>query len=176
MIKPASVCYKFGEYIIYLNISLLKQGEFIPLPPKELRVLSCLVENAGKVVNKETLFQYAWGDACVADESLTRCIWALRQVLGDNYQKKGIRTIYSQGYYFTYEVEKCLVHEVESRIPRSLPPTVHTSSALPHNSDVGMVDDLFLLKSLFAMRSRRELHHPEKNAAYGREIYRSLYY
>lgn len=100
-------CYKFNGYTLYPNEFLKKNGKVVSLPPKELKVLSCLVELAGKVVSKDALLQYAWGDASVSDESLTRCIYALRRQLGDKAERKCICTIYAQGYYFNVPVERC---------------------------------------------------------------------
>ncbi|CAM3855439.1 winged helix-turn-helix domain-containing protein [Serratia silvae] len=100
-------CYKFSGYTLYPNIHLEKSGEIIPLPPKELRVLTCLVEGAGRIISKDDLLNYAWGFSGVSDESLTRCIYALRRYLGDKGVNKSICTIYSRGYYFSSPVKIC---------------------------------------------------------------------
>ncbi len=83
----------------------------IQLPPKEWHVLRLLLDAEGALITKDRLLEVVWPRGEVAEESLTRCIYALRKYLK---QDKGfIKTIYGQGYLFT-----CAVH-IERHEPRN---------------------------------------------------------
>lgn len=74
-----------------------KNGENIPLSPKEFETLLILVEKGGHLVKKEDLIARVWPETFVADGSLTRNISVLRRVLGD----KLIETLPKTGYRLT---------------------------------------------------------------------------
>lgn len=81
-------------------------GETIQVEPKVMRVLVCLVEQAGKVVTREHLLKIVWADAFVGEEALTRCISELRKVLGDDPKNpRAIETIRKTGYRLIADVE-----------------------------------------------------------------------
>ncbi|WP_242031537.1 winged helix-turn-helix domain-containing protein [Pseudomonas fluorescens] len=77
----------------------MRDGKGIHVPPKELHVLRLLLASAGSVISKDQLLDTVWPDTDAAEESLTRCIYALRKLLKDN--KGFIATVYGQGYRFT---------------------------------------------------------------------------
>jgi TolB-like protein len=68
-----------------------------PLQPKLLETLLVLVEARGALVTKEALIERVWPDVEVLDGSLTRNIYLLRQILGEN----AIQTVSKSGYRFT---------------------------------------------------------------------------
>src|SRR5208282_1420884 len=83
MSPEADRSYEFGPFL--LNAAervLLCQGQRVPLPPKVFETLLILVENAGHVVPKETLFKRVWPDTIVQEDSLTFNISNLRKTLG----------------------------------------------------------------------------------------------
>lgn len=80
----------------------MRDNTGVNLPPKELSVLRLLLESAGKVISKDELLSSVWPETDAAEESLTRCIYALRKFLKDG--KGYIATIYGQGYRFTCPV------------------------------------------------------------------------
>ncbi len=65
-------------------------------------MLRLLLGSAGSVVGKDHLLDQVWPRMDTAEESLTRCIYALRKLLKDN--KDFIATVYGQGYRFTCPV------------------------------------------------------------------------
>lgn len=117
--------YKFENYLLRDGYALLCAGKDISLPPKELAVLSLLVRNAGEMVTKDQLIDEVWHGGIVSDESLTRCIYALRRYLGECKNARYIDTIYGKGYRFSAEVEI-----VESRSQRSKEPEAGCKIAL----------------------------------------------
>jgi len=85
---------------------LLKSGIALPLEPKALHALEVLILNRGRVVKKDELLDALWPDTIVSENSLTRCIAALRRQLGDNAREpRFIATVHTQGYRFLYPLE-----------------------------------------------------------------------
>ncbi len=103
--------------------SLLRSEKKVNIPPKEYAVLVILLEAAGEIVSKNTLLDRVWGDAEVNEESLTRCIYALRRILSEDKEHRYIETLYGQGYRFNRPVV------VVS--PPAPQPTTHTLAILP---------------------------------------------
>jgi len=69
------------------------------LEPKVMEVLVCLAEHASDVVSKEFLLHSVWADTCVTDDVLTRAIFELRRVFGDDARRpRVIQTIPKRGY------------------------------------------------------------------------------
>lgn len=106
--------YHFGEFHLKKNLCLKKDSNIIFIPPKELLVLSYLVENAGKIVAKEEIINVAWGGGMVSDESLTRCIYVIRKLLREDKQTKYINTLYGKGYVFSYPLSTAHTKEHKS--------------------------------------------------------------
>lgn len=96
--------YAFGEFEISLDGILCFQGERTVLPPKELAVIICLLENAGDVVSKDSLVEFAW-QCDAGDESLTRCIYSLRKRFRAHEGKQYIDTVYGRGYRLVPQVK-----------------------------------------------------------------------
>lgn len=96
--------YYFGDYCLKFNEVLLKNGRVIPIPPKELHILSLLAANAGRLLSKEFLIKTVWNGGIVSDESLTRCIYSLRKILDKDDNSCFIETIYGKGYAFASAV------------------------------------------------------------------------
>ncbi len=85
---------------------LLKSGETLSVEPKAFRVLLILLRNPGRLISKEEILNAVWGDAAVTEGSLTRCIWHLRSVLGDDIRSpRYIETVATVGYRFVCKVE-----------------------------------------------------------------------
>ncbi|MFP7609884.1 winged helix-turn-helix domain-containing protein [Serratia quinivorans] len=91
--------YKFGHYLLTEDGDFFHHGERIALPPKELDLLRVFIRNHGVLLSKNEIIQAIWKGGHVSDESLTRCVYTLRRLLGDN--KNYIRTSYGRGYRFT---------------------------------------------------------------------------
>src|SRR5471032_2179491 len=87
--------YAFGQWILQDEVLQDAAGRAVHLPPKELAVLSLLLDANGALISKDVLLDNVWPDCDVAEESLTRCIYSLRKLLGDN--KDYIVTVYGKG-------------------------------------------------------------------------------
>jgi DNA-binding winged helix-turn-helix (wHTH) protein len=99
------------------EFSLTKVGTVSTVEPKAFRALLFLLRNPQRLISKEELVQWVWGDTAVGDGSLTRCIWLLRRLLGDDSNEpRYIETEATVGYRFIGNVE---VTELASDEPRT---------------------------------------------------------
>jgi TolB-like protein/DNA-binding winged helix-turn-helix (wHTH) protein len=100
--------YGFGSYRLdAVERVLLRDGQPVTLPPKDLETLLALVERAGHIVEKEELLEKVWPGVFVEEGNLARHIFNLRQVLGDSPDgRKYIETIPKRGYRFVAAVQE----------------------------------------------------------------------
>jgi Tol biopolymer transport system component/DNA-binding winged helix-turn-helix (wHTH) protein len=107
MTPGADRSYEFGPFL--LNAAervLLCRGQRVPLTPKVFETLLILVENAGHIVSKDTLFKRVWPDAHVQEDNLTFNISYLRKTLGHyGGGQQFIQTEPKLGYRFVAPVE-----------------------------------------------------------------------
>jgi serine/threonine-protein kinase len=101
--------YEFGEFRIDAAKRLLKKedNEIVPLTPKVFDLLLYLVQNNGKVIEKDELMTAVWTDSIVEENNLSQNISILRRILGE---KRGehifIATVPGRGYKFVAEVSE----------------------------------------------------------------------
>lgn len=81
--------------------TVTKEGLPIPLEPKAYAVLLALLENAGHLIDKDSLLDAVWGHRNVTPSALSRTIAQLRHALGDSVrQPHYIATVHCLGYRF----------------------------------------------------------------------------
>jgi TolB-like protein len=102
MMGNKSFVFSFGDIEVReREFSLIKAGEVLPVEPKAFRVLLILLRNPQKLITKEELLNAVWGDVAVGDGSLTRSIWVVRRLLGDDTRDpRYIETVPTVGYRF----------------------------------------------------------------------------
>ena len=77
---------------------LTADGE-VRVEPRVMDVLVLMVKHAGQVVSREEFIQSVWNGTFVTDEVLSRCVYRLRQALGDDTKKpRFIETVSKRGY------------------------------------------------------------------------------
>jgi len=80
---------------------LLRDGAPVTLPSKAFDLLLVLVENSGRLVEKEELYRRVWADQVVEESNLTVQMSAIRKALGDRKgRQQYINTITGRGYRF----------------------------------------------------------------------------
>src|ERR1051326_6838783 len=99
--------YRFGEFIVDTDQKvLLRQDKELPLTPKLFETLLILVENSGRIVQKEQFMERLWPHTFVEEANLTSNIRQLRKSLGDNAREPHyIETVSKRGYRFIANVE-----------------------------------------------------------------------
>src|SRR5215467_3252864 len=85
---------------------LFRNGGDVPLAPKVAETLLVLLENPGRVVDKEELLKRVWRGAFIEEGSLTRAISVLRKALGGKSEgEEYVATVSKRGYRFVAKVE-----------------------------------------------------------------------
>ena len=99
--------YRFGEFTLDAEQKvLLRQGKPLLLAPKVVETLLILVQNSGRIIEKEEMMARLWPDTFVEESNLTYTIVQLRKALGDDARHpRHIETIPKRGYRFISETE-----------------------------------------------------------------------
>jgi len=109
MLEQGKHLYAFGAFVLDGGQRLLlRDGKPVPLAPKAVDTLLCLVSQAGQLVEKDKLMSQVWPDTFVEEGNLTRNIFVLRQALGNGEGgREYIETVPKRGYRFVAEVTAC---------------------------------------------------------------------
>src|SRR5262245_57837064 len=100
--------YEFGAFRVNVaERKLLKGGSPVPLTPKAFDVLLLLVENGGRVVQKDELISRVWADSFVEEGNLKVTVSMLRKALEEGAgEQRYIETIPKRGYRFVATVNE----------------------------------------------------------------------
>lgn len=103
--------YEFGSFRLDpAEHVLLRDGEPVPLRPKEFAVLLALVGNHRHVLTKDELLEAVWPGQFIEEGNLNRQISTLRRVLGDTSDEpQYVQTVPKVGYRFVANVRE-IVH------------------------------------------------------------------
>ena len=98
--------YEFGDFRLDASERLLsRRGATVPLTPKAVDLLLALVEQPGRLLDKEILLKTVWPDTFVEENNLADNIFKLRRVLGDGeHGSRFIETVPKRGYRFVADV------------------------------------------------------------------------
>jgi class 3 adenylate cyclase/predicted ATPase len=105
--KLSCRAYRFDQFTLDLHQGALltAKGTELPLRPKSFALLQLFVENAGRLLDRDTIMRAIWPDVFVTDDSITQCIRDIRRALGDEAQRL-VRTVPRRGYLFAAEVSR----------------------------------------------------------------------
>jgi TolB-like protein/DNA-binding winged helix-turn-helix (wHTH) protein len=112
MMTDKSFVFSFDDVEVReREFSITKGGKALALEPKAFRALLFLLHNPQKLISKDELLNSVWGNTAVTEASLTRSIWLVRNVLGDDTRNpRYIETVPTVGYRFIAPV----VERIES--------------------------------------------------------------
>ena len=136
-------------------------SETIPLAPKAFLTLVILVENRGRVVEKEELVRKIWPDTFVEEGSLAQNISILRKTLGEEPRQPYIQTIPKRGYRFVAPVRDLgepLAGREETRLPASIGTEGEPYLAPPQRSRLGWITGITLLILLGSIAALAGIH------------------
>src|SRR6185369_1679894 len=146
MSDETSACYEFGRFRVKAEERVLRRGdELVALTPKAFDILLTLLENAGRIVNKEDLMKKVWPTTFVEEGNLTQNISLLRKALGESATgPQFIETVPRRGYRFVAPVNAGngngheAAPETETGVQHNEPGnmTSAANNALPINSPV----------------------------------------
>ena len=100
--------YEFGPFRLDTSEhSLRRNGQVVPLEPKVFDLLRVLVQNDGRLLQKEELIREVWPDSFVEEGNLNRNIAILRKALGEvSSGNSYIETVPKRGYRFVASVKE----------------------------------------------------------------------
>ncbi|HXE92021.1 MAG TPA: winged helix-turn-helix domain-containing protein [Terriglobales bacterium] len=109
--------YNFDRFTVDTAERTLRcNGDVLAVPPKVFDTLAVLVENAGRVVEKEELLQRVWPDTFVEEGNLAQNIFTIRRLLGDDRNgHRYIETVPKRGYRFVAEVRPAIASGTRQR-------------------------------------------------------------
>lgn len=98
--------YEFGPFRLDRDrYKLFRGDEIVPLSPKAIETLILLVQNQGKLLQRQALMEALWPDTVVEDANLTVAVSQLRRLINQNGDKgEFIQTIPRVGYRFVADV------------------------------------------------------------------------
>ena len=98
--------YEFADFRLIPAEGLLLKGDNpVALTPKAFSTLVLLVEEHGHLVEKAVLIDRVWENSFVEEAAVSRCIWAIRNALGDDATaNRFIQTVPKRGYRFVADV------------------------------------------------------------------------
>jgi adenylate cyclase len=93
--------YRFGAFVLDSENQALRTTEGIPIPlrPKSFALLRLMVENAGRLLTRETIMEALWPNIFVTDDNITQCAHDVRRALGRETCHL-LQTIRRRGYIF----------------------------------------------------------------------------
>jgi serine/threonine protein kinase/DNA-binding winged helix-turn-helix (wHTH) protein len=102
MENEAKHFYAFGPFRLDTEERVLKRdSQPVALTPKAVETLLVLLQNAGRLVEKDDLMRQVWPDAFVEEGNLAKNIFTLRKVLGEYRPgEEYIETVPKRGYRF----------------------------------------------------------------------------
>jgi DNA-binding winged helix-turn-helix (wHTH) protein/Tol biopolymer transport system component len=98
--------YIFGPFSLDPQARLLlRDGEPIPMAGKTFDTLVVLVQNSGRLVDKDELLSQVWAGTVVEEANLSQSIFTVRKILGDTPKDhRYIATVAGRGYQFVAPV------------------------------------------------------------------------
>lgn len=118
--------YEFGPFCLDASERvLLRDGQPVPVTPKVFEILLTLVENSGRLVEKDELMKKVWPDSFVEDSNLTFNISVLRKALArDAGEQPFIETVPRRGYRFIAPVREIAKEQPETLLQEQTGATV----------------------------------------------------
>jgi TolB-like protein/DNA-binding winged helix-turn-helix (wHTH) protein/Tfp pilus assembly protein PilF len=148
--------YEFGEFRLDPSERLLsREGRTVSLAPKVFDTLIALIENSGRLLDKDELMSKLWPDTFVEEATLARNISDLRKALGESAgEQKFIETVPKRGYRFIAPVKQLNDEVVAVMVEK------HSSSRIITNEEEQKSDGA---EALQAVRSDVLRNSVEKN-------------
>ncbi len=108
MIAQNSSVFHFDDVSVEpSNFRVCKGGKAVQLEPKALSLLLFLIDNRGRLIEKDEILEKIWSGAFVTENALAREIAKLRKTLGDDPKAaRYIQTVHTRGYRFIAEVKQ----------------------------------------------------------------------
>lgn len=105
--------YAFGDFILDLNRGELRgSGGPISMEPRAFALLTYMLENQGRLVEKEELVNSVWDGRIVSDSAISTAIKVVRRALNDDGKEQTwMKTVRGRGFRFDGEVRSQVPEE-----------------------------------------------------------------
>src|SRR6266478_4131659 len=134
MNQTAKCLYEFGPFLLDPEQHLLfRDGVHVPLSPKAFDTLRVLVENGGRVTEKDELLKRVWPDTFVEEVNLAKNVSFLRKALGGEQSDQYIETIPKRGYRFVPSVKEISEEDAASMMVAAVNQEPQRMTGLPHD-------------------------------------------
>ena len=165
MIAQQKHSYEFGPFrLIPSERQLFRDEQLVSLKPKSFDLLVVLVENQGRLIEKEELMKRIWPESFVEEANLSVNISALRRALGEGPEDhQYVETVPRHGYRFVAEVKERWGGE--SAAPVIAIPTATSRSLLSHRGWLLTTIGLILIAGLIVGLSQRRLRDRNRSHA-----------
>jgi DNA-binding winged helix-turn-helix (wHTH) protein len=99
------VAYRFEAFVLDIRRGslLTAAGDNVPIRRQSFDLLRLLVENAGRLLDRDTINRAIWSDVAVTDDSMTQCVRDIRRAIGDDAQRI-LKTVPRRGYLLAADV------------------------------------------------------------------------
>jgi DNA-binding response OmpR family regulator len=96
---PRSVCLEVADVKLDpASHRVTRDGELLPLTPREYRLLELLMRNHGRAVSRETIFESVWGFETEVTENTLEVFMRQLRLKVDTREPKLIHTVRGFGY------------------------------------------------------------------------------
>ena len=121
--------YLFDEFVLEPRRGTLRgpAGADFGLRPKAYSLLVHLLDNPGRLLERQALLNALWPDVAVTDDSLTQCVSDLRHALGARASHV-LRTVPRRGYVLTAKVRRADVEP--AMIPKQVAVSTDRNAAV----------------------------------------------
>ena len=87
--RSPGTTYHFDRFVLSLVHGVLRSvdGTERPLRPKSFALLQLFVENAGQLLDRDSIMAAIWPDVFVTDDSITQCVGEIRRALGEGHRQ-----------------------------------------------------------------------------------------
>ncbi len=102
---PLVATYRFDGFVLDIRRGslLTAAGEARPLRRQSFELLRLLVENAGRLLDRDTINRAIWSGVAVTDDSIAQCVRDIRRAIGDDAQRI-LKTVPRRGYLLAADV------------------------------------------------------------------------
>ena len=102
---PTVAAYCFAGFVLDIGRGslLTATGEELPLRRQSFAMLRLFAENAGRLLDRDTINRAIWSDVAVTDDSMTQCVRDIRRAIGDDAQRI-LKTVPRRGYLLSADV------------------------------------------------------------------------
>ena len=87
-----------NEFFSNLILQFLTHASNSSLPSKERKLFKLLLRNCGKIVTKQNIFDYIWGDEIASEWSLNSLVYRLRRNPAFDSNRYTIKSVKKDGY------------------------------------------------------------------------------